>query len=147
MKKYATVSIRKVALLFIFILVPLSFFGCANVGRLASADNRVLFAEKGTNQGVYSDGGLTVNYNYSLDGKNLTLGGKINYPGSVDFLNVYIRSIDAKGTVLQQNTVYSSGYRVSRNWAIDRSFKETFVVPPGTTGISFSYSAQPRNSR
>lgn len=145
MKKYVTVSTKRIALLFFLIFVPLSFFGCANVGRLASADNRILFAEKGTNQGVYSHGGLTVNYSYGLDGKNLTLGGNVNYPGSFDSLKIYIRSIDATGTILQQNAVYSSGYRVSRDWATDRSFKETFVVPPGTTGISFSYSAQPRN--
>lgn len=145
MKTYVNFSAKKIAVLFLLIFVSLSFFGCANVGKLASTDNRIPFAEKGTSQGVYSDGGLTVDYSYSLDGKNLTLEGKVNYPGSVDSLKVYIRSVDATGTVLQQNTVYSSGYRVYREWATDRSFKEKFVIPPGTVGISFSYASQPRN--
>jgi hypothetical protein len=145
MKKYVNISAKKIAVLFLLILVPLSVSGCATVGRLASDNNRILFTEKGANQGVYSHGRLTVNYSYSLDGKNLTLDGNVNYPGNVDFLNVYISAIDATGSVLQQNIIYSSGYRVSSNWATHRSFKETFVIPPGTAGMSFSYSSQPRN--
>lgn len=145
MKTYVNVSAKKITILFLLILVPLSVSGCANVGRLVADNNRILFTEKGTNQGVYSQGGLTVNYNYSLDGKKLTLDGNVNYPGSVDFLNVYISAIDATGSVLQQNIIYSSGYRVSSNWATHRSFKETFIIPPGTAGMSFSYSSQPRN--
>lgn len=147
MKTYSNNSAKKFAALFLLVLVPLSVSGCATVGRLAMDNNRILFTEKGADQGVYSHGGLTVNYSYSLDGKNLTLEGNVNYPGNVDFLNIFISSIDATGSVLQQKIIYSSGYRVSSNWATHRSFKETFAIPPGTAGMSFSYSSQPRNSK
>lgn len=147
MKKYIIISAQQAVTLVLLVLVYLSLFGCAGMGRLVPADNRILFAEKESSQGNYSHGGLTVEYRYRLEGKKLALEGKVNYLGGVDFLNVYLQFIDATGTVLQQEIVYYSGYRISRHWIADRSFQETLVVPPGATGISFDYSAQPRSNQ
>jgi hypothetical protein len=146
MEKYAEVSLNKAVIMIILILAHLSLIGCADVGRMVSADNRILLNDQATNQGVFSHSGLTVEYSYSLAGESLTLAGKVNYRTSVDSLNVYILFLDATGTVLQKKIVYYSGYRISRDLLADRSFKDTLVVPPGTAGMSFSYSAQPRNN-
>lgn len=147
MGKYITISTKIVIIPVFLILVNLSLFGCAGMGRIVPADNRILFTEKVSSQGIFSHAGLTVEYSYRLEGKNLALEGEINYLGGVDSLNVYLQFIDATGAVLQQEIVYYSGYRISRHWIADRSFQATLVVPPAAVGLSFSYSAQPRSNQ
>jgi hypothetical protein len=144
MKRYVSVSTEKAVILLLLFLVQLSLFGCANLGRPISADKRILITEKETSQGIFNDGEITVEYNVSLHGKNVTLAGKVNHRSSLDYLNVFILFLDATGNVLQQKDIYYSGYRVYNEWDADRSFRETLVVPPGTAGISFFHSSQPR---
>ena len=77
----------------------------------------------------------------------MTIDGRVQYNHSVDSLDVRVLFLDTSGTVLQQNLVYSSGFRVTRSRITDRSFQKTLVVPAGVAGLSFSYVAQPRSSR
>lgn len=142
MERYAIVSTKKLAILFLLILATFGLLGCTQAGRLVPADDRILFSENETGQGTFNTDGLTVDYTYKLQGRDLDLAGNAWYHGGVDSLNVYVLFIDPAGTVLQQRIAYYSGYRVSRHWAGDNSFQETLAVPPGAAGFSFSYSAQ-----
>jgi hypothetical protein len=147
MEKLLHLAVGKHIVLSLLVLMSLSVFGCSGVGWVVPADHRLPFSEKDTGQGNYSYGGLTVEYGYSMSGEHMTMDGQVHYRGSVDSLAVRLLFLDASGTVLQQNIVYSSGYRVARySRKTDRTFQETLVVPPGVAGLSFSYSAQPRSS-
>jgi hypothetical protein len=145
-EKILHVPLNKNTVLSLFLLIAVGLVGCAGVGRLVSADERILFDAKGSAQGSFSRNALTVVYSYRLAAGTLTVGGDIDYTWPVDSLDVYLLFLDAAGTVLQKKIVYSSGYRVARRWTTERNFQETMAVPPGTAGISFDYSAQPRRS-
>lgn len=147
MKKILDVLIGKAVVLFLLIFISFELLGCSVVGRVVPVDNRILFGEKEHSQGSYSYGGLTVDYSYRLAGGNMNLAGQVYYGRAVDSLNVRLLFLDATGTVLQQKLVYASGYRVSSSQTTERTFKETLVVPPGATGISFSYSDSLRSGR
>ena len=87
-----------------------------------------------------------MDYSYKMAGENMNLNGQVQYRRGFDSLNVRVLFLDVSGTILQQNIVYSSGYRVEKSSRSDMSFQKTLVVPPGVTGLSFSYSAQPRRN-
>jgi len=147
MDKYATVATKKLVILPLLILATFGLFGCTQVGQLVPADERILFSEHETGQGTYNANGLTVDYTYKLQGRDLNLAGNAWYRGGVDSLNVYVLFIDPAGTVLQQKIAYYSGYRSSKYWYADNSFQETLAVPSGAAGFTFSYSAQPSHSK
>ncbi|KJR99078.1 MAG: hypothetical protein VR65_16630 [Desulfobulbaceae bacterium BRH_c16a] len=134
-------------ILSILLFVQLGLFGCAGMRQFVSEDNRILFSDQETSQGVFDYRRLTVEYSYALQGDNLTLTGRVFYSGRVDSLNVYVLFFDATGTVMQEQIVYFSGYRTSRYGLADSSFEETMVVPPTAAGISFGYSAQHRTGK
>jgi len=136
----------KLAILSLLLLIAFGLVGCAGVGRLVPADDRILFDEKGAGQGSFRQGGLTVAYSYRLTEGNISVGGEVDYTWAVDSLDVRLLFLDAAGTVLQEKMVYSSGYRVADSWKTERTFQKTMAVPPGAAGISFGYSAQPRKS-
>jgi hypothetical protein len=144
MQKYSTVSTRMAVILTILLFVQLGLFGCAEMRRFVSEDNRILFSEQETGQGIFNYRRLTVEYSYVLQDRNLTLTGRVFYSGAVDSLNVYVLFFDATGTVMEEKIVYFSGYRTSRYGLPGNSFKETLVVPPTAAGMSFGYSAQHR---
>jgi hypothetical protein len=144
MKKILHASIGKTAVLSLLLLISLGLAGCAGVGRVVPADDRILFGEKGTGQGSYSRGGLTVTYSYRLTDGKIILDGQAHYIWAVESLDVRLLFLDAAGTVLQRKLVYSSGYRVARSWMTERTFQKTMVVPSGAVGISFSYFEQLR---
>ncbi|NOR25419.1 MAG: hypothetical protein GQ542_13735 [Desulforhopalus sp.] len=146
MKKTLHVPVEKNVVLSLPVLMFLCILGCSGVGRVVPVDHRLPFSQTDNSQGNFSHGGLTVEYSYRLAGVNMTLSGQVSYRRSFDSLDVRVLFLDASGTVLQQNIVYSSGYRVARSRKTDRTFQETLAVPPGVTGLSFSYSAQPRSS-
>lgn len=145
MKNCMRVFIEKIFILCLLAVVSFALSSCGYMGPVVSADKRVLFSEHTNSQGNFSDGDLTINYNYSLTGGKLHLAGDIAYRGSVDSLDVRLLFLDPTGSVMQQKIIYSSGYRVYTDWGVDRNFQAHLVVPPGATGISFSYIARPRN--
>lgn len=147
MERHAIASTKRLVLLPLLILATFSLFGCTQVGQLVPADDRILFSEKETGQGTFNTDGLTVDYTYKLQGRDLNLAGNAWYRGGVDSLNVYVLFIDPAGTVLQQRIAYYSGYRSWRYWHADNSFQESLAVPPGAAGFTFSYSAQPSHSK
>lgn len=138
--------IGKTAVLYLLLLIAFGLVGCAGVGRLVPVDERILFDETGAGQGSFRQGGLTVVYGYRLAEGNITVAGEVDYTWGFDSLDVRLRFLDAAGIVLQEKIVSSSGYRVADSWKKVRSFQQTLAVPPGTAGISFDYSAQPRRS-
>lgn len=139
---------QRVVVLVLLIVVWQGLFGCAEIAEMrpnVSADDRILFVGKETDQGVFEYGKLSVKYNYNLTGDTLQLTGDIGFSRRFDALNVYLLFIDSAGDVLQQDIVYSSGYRVPQAARPDRSFRETLTVPRGAAGFSFSYSVEPRS--
>jgi hypothetical protein len=113
------------------------------VGQVTQVDNQVLFGDQDHKQGVFTQGGLTVDYSYRLSGGNMNLEGQVSFSDRADSLNVYLLFVDGAGTVLVQKIIYSSGYRDSSRQMSDRTFQHTFIVPTKAKGISFSYTAQP----
>ena len=145
MKNNVRMFVERTGVLSLLLLISLGFFGCSN-RHVASIDNRALVSEKKSNQGIFEDGGLTVRYNYSLNGDKMFLTGDVSYSGRVDSLDVRILFLDPAGTVLQRKIIYYSGYRVFSPWEAERKIQTNLIVPNGATGISFSYSARPRSS-
>lgn len=146
MKNLRYLLLGKKVVLSLLLLMTFGLVGCAGVGRLVPADERILFNEKGAGQGSFRQDSLTVVYSYRLTDGNLTVGGEVDYTWAVDSLDVRLLFLDAAGTVLQKKIVYSSGYRVADSRKTERSFQQTLAVPPGAAWISFDYSAQPRRS-
>lgn len=146
MKNNVRMFVERTGVLSLLLLISLGFFGCSNMRHVASVDNRVLVSESKSNQGIFKDGGLTLRYNYSLNGDKMFLTGDVSYSGGVDSLDVRILFLDPAGTVLQRKIIYFSGYRVFPPWEAERKIQTNLIVPNGATGISFSYSARPRSS-
>jgi len=146
MKTTQNESVKNV-FLFLLVLMSLSFIGCSMVGRVIPDDKRILLSDQEKGGGTFHDGGCTVEYSYRLTGDSMIIQGQAYYRRSVDLLDVRAMLLDTSGTVLDEKLVYASGYRESRGRGIDRSFKETLIVPPGSTGITFSCSVQERSSR
>lgn len=146
MKINVRMFVERTAVLGLLLLISPGFFGCSNMGHVASVDNRELVSEKKSNPGIFKDGGLTLHYNYSLNGDKMSLTGDVSYRGSVDSLDVRILFLDPAGTVLQRRIIYSSGYRVYPPRRAERKIKTNLILPHGATGISFSYIARPRRS-
>ena len=148
MDKYSAVSFVKAGFLYLLVLICFGISGCAGVGSTIPQERRVSLTETENNQGNFSYGALTVKYSYSLvggnlisAGSNMILAGKISYRDRFDSLDVRILFLDAAGTVLRQEFVYSSGYR-TRDKSSNRAFQKTFTVPAGSVAMSFNYSAQ-----
>lgn len=147
MEKIVHVSGRKTAVFYLVILMAFGFLGCTMEGRVVQIDNQILFGKEEKRQGIFTQRGLTVDYSYQLSGGNINLAGEVSFSDRVDSLNVHLLFLNDAGTVLVQKIIYSSGYRDSSSWKLDRSFQHTFIVPTGTKGISFSYSSSPYRGR
>ena len=139
MEKIVQVPAGKMAVLSLVIVMALALSGCA----VTQVDNKILFGNEDKKQGVFTKGGLTVDYRYHLSGGNMNLQGQVSFSDRVDSLNVYLLFVDGAGTVLVQKAIYSSGYRDSSRRMSDRTFQHTFIVPTKDKGISFSYTSQP----
>lgn len=137
MKKILHLSTGRSIVLYIYLLISFGLLGCAKV---VPVDNRILLDQKENSQGNFKYGGLTVEYSYRLAGGNMILDGQVDYFGDGESLDVRILFLDATGNILQQKVVYSSGYGVSWSRMTEHTFHKTLVLPPETTGISFSYS-------
>ena len=86
------------------------------MGSVVSVDERMFLNEKKNSQGNFSDGDLTIHYNYSLTGDKLNLAGDASYRGSVDSLDVRFLFLNPTESVMQQKIIYSSKYRVYTDW-------------------------------
>jgi hypothetical protein len=146
MEKLFDAAAARAAHVFLFLLILFGLSGCAGVESVVPPDHRILFGERETGQGSFLQGQLTVEYNYRLTGSNIMVDGQVSYLGGVDLLDVRLLFIDAGGKVIKRQIVYFSGFRTNRAWMTERSFQETLVVPPGSAGISFSYTAEPRRN-
>jgi hypothetical protein len=148
MKNTLDVSTGKVAVLFLLIFISFELLGCTMVGKVIPMQNQILFSEKGLNQGTYNDGELTLNYNYTLDGRKMTLDGEITSVWTFDSIDVSLLFFDTSGTVLQETIVYYSGYREENPLSsTDKTFKTMLVVPRGAVGMSFSMTDFPYEGR
>jgi hypothetical protein len=154
MKECATVSFIRSGLLYILVLTCLGVLGCAGVVSSIPPERRISLVEAENNQGNFSYGSLTLQYNYALTGGNMVIGGsnmmlagKATYTDRFDSLDIYVVFLDAAGTVLQRKFIYSSGYRTDDGRVSDRAFQETLEVPAGSKAITFTYSEIARSGR
>ncbi len=143
MAKVVRVSAGKIALVSLVILLALAFAGCAKLTRVTQVDNKILFDNQNKKEGIFTSGGLTVDYSYQLSGGNIDLKGQVSFSNRADSLNVYLLFVDSVGTVLVQKKIYSSGYRDSSRRMSDRTFQQRFIVPTKAKGVSFTYTSQP----
>jgi len=147
MERYPTVSFFKAGILYLLVLIYFGASGCAGVGSTVPQERRIPLIETENSQGNFSYGSLTLKYSYSLADGNMIFTGKASYQGGFDSLDIRILFLDAAGTVLQQEFIYSSGYRTDRERVSDRELQKTFAVPPGSTAITFTYFTQKRIGR
>lgn len=136
------------------VLISLGVLGCAGVVSSIPPERRISLVEAENNQGDFSNGPLTLQYNYALtggsmvrSGSNMMLAGKVTYRDRFDSLDIYVAFLDAAGTVLQRKFIYSSGYRSGEGRVSDRAFQKTLEVPAGSESITFSYSEIARSGR
>ena len=138
MKNSLDVSTGKAFILFLLIFISFELLACSMVGKVIPSQNRILFSGKGVSQGTYNDGELTLDYNYHLVGRKMTLDGQVTSTWATDSIDVSMLFFDATGTVLQKTIVYYSGYRETSSSTTDSTFKTMLVVPRGAVGMSFS---------
>ena len=146
MERYSAVPFIKTAILYLLVLFCFGASGCAGVGSTVPLERRLPLIEAENSQGDFSYGGLKVKYSYSLAGSNMILDGVASYDRGYDSLDIRILFLDATGTVLQQEFVYSSGFRTSGKRR-SGDFQKTFAVPAGSVAITFSSYAQDRSSQ
>ncbi len=137
MKKSLDISTGKATILFLFIFISFGLLACTMVGKVIPVQNRILFSEKGVSQGTYTNGELTLDYNYSLVGRKLTLEGQVTSVWGADSIDVSLLFFDASGTTLQETIIYYSGYRDTSSATPDPTFKSMLIVPRGAVGMSF----------
>ncbi len=137
MKKSLDVITGKAAILFLFIFISFGLLACTMVGKVIPVQNRILFSEKGASQGTYNDGELTLDYNYQLDGRKMTLDGQVTSAWATDSIDVSLLFFDTSGTILQETIVDYSGYRDSSSSTTAPAFKTMLIVPRGAVGMSF----------
>ncbi len=154
MKESSNVSFIRSGLLCMLVLTCLGVLGCAGVVSSISPERRISLIEAENNQGNFSYGSLTLQYNYSLTGGNMVVGGssmmlagKATYSDRFDSLDIYVVFLDAAGTVLQRKFIYSSGYKTGAGRVSDRAFQKTLEVPAGSEAITFTYSEVERSGR
>lgn len=154
MKRYSTVPFVRSVLLFMVVLTSLGVLGCAGIVSSIPPERRISLVEAENNQGTFSSGALTLEYNYALTGGNLVMGGsnmilagKATYSNRFDSLDIYVAFLDTAGTVLQQKSIYSSGYRSDEGKVSGRAFQKTLEVPAGSEAITFIYSEIARSGR
>lgn len=121
MERYSAVSFIKAGILYLLVLICLGASGCAGVGTTVPQERKIPLVETENSQGNFSYGSLTLEYSYSLAGNNMMLTGNASYQGGFDSLDIRILFLDAAGTVLQQELIYSSGYRTGRGRVSDRA--------------------------
>ncbi len=154
MKEYTAVSFIRSGLSYMLVLIFLAVLGCAGVVSSIPPERRISLVEAENNQGNFSNGSLTIQYNYSLTGGNLVVGGsnmmlagKATYRDRFNSLDIYVAFLDTAGTVLQKKSIYSSGYRSGEGRVSNRAFQETLEVPAGSEAITFTYSEVARSGR
>lgn len=147
MKKSLDVSTKKAAILFLLVFVSFELLACTMVGKVIPVENRILFGGKNVNQGTYKDGQLTLDYDYHLVDRKMTLDGQITSTWVTDSIEVSLLFFDASGTTLQETIVYYSGYREASSLSTDSTFKAMLVVPRGAVGMSFQMTDIPHEGR
>ena len=122
--------------------------GCSHVGRTIPPEKRIALEEGGPHSGTWSDFDCGMDYQYQLTRTEPATPGKLALKGSVrnrgkslDSLSIWVDLLDAGGKILEQKTVYASGYRIE---PVDQSFKLSLDTPPGTVAMSFGSLAQER---
>lgn len=140
------VSTQIILILSLMALVYLGLSSCTAGINAVSVENRLLFADESSKQGMFSYGDMVVSYSYQANGSLLTISGKVDYQRSFDSLDVYLLLLDANGRVMQKKLVYASGFRTSTDHVHGVSFQESLVLPSATAGISFDSFAQERRS-
>ncbi len=128
------------------LMVLFCLSGCSKVGSVIPVDQRMELSEAGQIDETYYFRGLTVRYSYVLQNESLQISGRTSIPGRVDSFDLRVLFLDSSGKVLQQKLLYSLGYRQGW-WKGGPFFAKTFQVPPGTTGLSFTYSFTPHRGR
>jgi hypothetical protein len=147
MKKHSTLSSIKIFILYLLVLVFFCISGCAGVGSTVPPERRLPLIETENSQGSFSYGGLKVKYSYSLAGSDMIMDGVASYNHGYDSLDIRISFLDATGTLLQREFIYSSGYRTAGKRRSGIDFQKTFTVPAGSAAITFSSFAQDRSGR
>lgn len=116
-------------------------------GHIVKKENRIkLDRIAGKSGGVWETGDLSLRYNCIIKGDRIdiqggiTLADKILHFPTLDYLSVMIQFLDGEGVVAGHNTLFAS----SKSWfpLIRLSFSRSFIMPPETAFISFSYSGR-----
>jgi hypothetical protein len=116
-------------------------------GHIVKKENRIkLNRIAGKGGGVWETGDLSVKYGYFLKDERIELEGRISLADKIthfptlDYLSVSVQFLDVEGVVMGHKTLYTS----SKSWfpVIRLSFSRSFVLPPETAFMSFSYSGR-----
>ena len=134
-----------VLFLFLAILVACQSGLFSSRGKTVEEERRLALLQGGPHNGVWQNNGIWVDYQYTLDQKNLQLPGVIELNGYVgyrirwlDFLTVSVNFLNTEGKILDYKLVYYSGYRVK--YGKRTSFKSKLETPPHTTAMTFTYA-------
>ncbi len=137
---------------YIFLLLnALTACSISTVGTQVPEDKRIPLREGQEESGVWRTFDYTMRYQYRLDRQNAQAPGKIAISGAIErgdaslaSLNIWVSFLDAGGRVLDQKSVFMSGFRSSE---VDPKFKVELDTPPGCTAMSFNHTSQEQRGR
>jgi hypothetical protein len=137
--------------LFTVLVAVVSLTGCqgtmlntTNVGQTIKPSARIGLVKTGPQSGRFSDGYVTVNYQYTAAGGNLQMSGTVgfgsaitgNYTG-VQTFDLGLLMGDAKGRVLMQQGLTASP---PVNVSSSINFNTSLLLPPQAISMAFTYN-------
>ena len=115
-----------------------------NVGQTIKPSARIGLVKAGQQSGQFSDGYVTVNYNYTAASGNLQMSGVVQFGSAItgNFTGVQTFDLglllgDAQGRVLMQQGLTASP---PINVSSSVNFNTNLLLPPQATSMAFTYN-------
>ena len=113
-------------------------------GQTIQPPAQIKLVKTGPQSGQFSDGYVTVNYQYTVAGGNLQLSGVVSFGSAIsgNFLVVQTFDLglllgDATGKVLLQQGITTA---VEADVSSSQNFKTTVILPPQAVTMAFTYN-------
>ena len=139
-----------ILLFFLIILVFAAQNSCSTTGRMTVApENRIPLNADQPQQGTWES--MHVVLEYEVVKENNTVGLIIDGRTTrrLDQIVVMVLFLDSKGSLIERETIFNSGFRTQRTKArrMEGTIERAYEVPPGTKYIAFQSIQTPYRGR
>lgn len=121
------------------------FTSCAGINRTVAPEQQIPLVHGERQQGTFTQGLESLNYEYISDGERITLEGEVYPSRSINFMKLRLLFLNQQGKTISGQYIYHSPYR-SYRWR-ESGFQQTTTLPKGTENISFDFYVEYRIKR